>query len=112
MNRGFEPLLLLRNRLSLLGIVPQCRILHARIELVEPPQRLLPVERSSHQRQCGVDPVDMGLPFGTHRNFSNSLANRLVGALRRCVALYLGGGVQSASQSVSTPLGALPMRRP
>ena len=65
-DRGFETLLFLRDRLRLLGIVPQGRVFDARVQLVEFAQRALPVERPAHQRQRGFDPIDVGLPFGTH----------------------------------------------
>ena len=82
-DRGFETLLFLRDRLRLLGIVPQRGILDARVELVEPTQRLLPVERLAHQRKSGFDTVDMGLPFGTHRKFLRiCLASPLISAGR------------------------------
>ena len=66
----FEPAPLAHHFLGLLGIVPQRRVLDARVELVEPAQRAVPVERAAHQRQRGLDPVDMGLPFGTHGKVS------------------------------------------
>ena len=68
-DRGFEALLLLRDCLRLLGIVPQRRILHARVEFVEAAQSALPVERLADERKRGFDPLDMGLPFGTHGEF-------------------------------------------
>jgi hypothetical protein len=65
-DRRLEPAALAHDSSALLGIVPQRRILDARVELVEAAHRAVPVERAPHQRQRRLDPVDMGLPLGTH----------------------------------------------
>ena len=65
-DRAFEPAPLAHDVLGVLGIVPQRRVLDAGVELVEAAHRAVPVERAAHQRQRRLDPVDMGLPLGTH----------------------------------------------
>ncbi len=75
-DRLIEAAALLHDALRLLGIVPQFGILDARIELVEPAQRAIPVEETADQRQCGVDLIDMGLRFGAHLSVSGSLSCR------------------------------------
>ena len=65
-NRGLEPAAFAHHRFGALRIVPQLRILDPRVQLVEPAQRAIPVKELAHQRQCLVDPIDMGLPLGTH----------------------------------------------
>ena len=67
-HRGLERLLLAADRLRLLGIVPEVRVLHARIQLVQAAQRAVPVERQAHQRQRRFDPVDVSLGLGPHRS--------------------------------------------
>ena len=57
--------------LRFLGIIPEALILDARVELVEPAQRLIPVEEAAQQRERVVDRVDMGLRFGAHGKLQN-----------------------------------------
>ena len=61
-----EPSALAHHGFGLLGIVPQGRILDAGVELVQPPQRALPVERTADQFEGGVDAIDQGLRFCAH----------------------------------------------
>ncbi len=65
-DRGLKPAAFLHYRLGFLGIIPQLGILDPSIQLVEPAQRAVPVQELADEGQGGVDPVDMGLPFGTH----------------------------------------------
>jgi hypothetical protein len=49
-----------------LGVVPQRRILDARVQFVEPPKRAVPVEEPAKEVERGLYLVDMGLRFGAH----------------------------------------------
>ena len=49
-----------------LGIVPQGRILDARVQLVKAAQRAVPVERLAQQGKRGVDAVNILQRFGAH----------------------------------------------
>ena len=60
-DRCLESLLLAADRLRLLGVVPELRVLNPRIQLVEPAKGAFPVERQAHQRQRRIDPVDVSL---------------------------------------------------
>ncbi len=73
-DRAFQAPPFAHDLFGLFGIVPQGRILDACVELVETAHGTLPVERLPYQCQCGFDTVDMGLPFGTHRQFSRSVS--------------------------------------
>ncbi len=53
-------------RLRGLRVIPQRRILDARIQLVKAAQRAVPVKKAAHQRERFVNAVDMGLRFGAH----------------------------------------------
>ena len=75
-DRLVEPAALAHHLLRGLGIVPQRRVLDARVELVEPAQRAVPVEEAAQQRERVVDLVDMGLRFGAHGYFSRTSSRR------------------------------------
>ena len=66
-DRLVQPAALAHHVLRGLGIVPQRLVLDARVQLVEPAQRAVPVEEPAQQRERVVDRVDMGLRFGAHR---------------------------------------------
>src|SRR5690606_21060781 len=78
---AFQPAALAHHFLGALGIVPQRRILDARVELVEPAHGAVPVERAPHQRQRRLDPLDVGLPFGTHARSPSESRAPSAGAL-------------------------------
>jgi len=67
-DRLLQPATLAHHLLRRLGVIPQRRVLDLRVELVEPPQRAVPIEEAAKQRECGIDLVDMGLRFGAHGN--------------------------------------------
>ena len=85
-------------------VIPQCRIFHARVQLVETAQGLIPIERGFYQIQRGVDPVDSRLRVGTHCSFSKFL----VPAIRRYDALvkwcvHYPGFCQTRSKMLDCP---------
>src|SRR3546814_13669831 len=54
-HRLVEPATLAHHLLRRLGIVPQRRVLDLRIELVEPAQRAVPVEKAAYKREGGIE---------------------------------------------------------
>src|SRR5690606_858780 len=67
-DRTFEAAPFAHKFFRALGVVPESRILDTGVELVETAHRAVPVERAANQGQRSFDPIDMGLPFGTHGN--------------------------------------------
>ena len=65
-DRLVQPATLAHHLLRLPGIVPQRRILDAGVELVQPAQRAIPVQKAAEQGERGVDLIGMGLRFGAH----------------------------------------------
>jgi hypothetical protein len=61
-----QPPPLAHHLLRRLGVVPKRRVLHAVVQLVEPPQRALPVQETAHQRHRSLDTVNMILRFSAH----------------------------------------------
>src|SRR3954451_6471105 len=85
-DRMLEPLAFPHDFLRGLGIVPESRVFDLGVELVEPPDRAIPVDEPPEQRRRRIDLVDMSLRFGAHRKepleslFANS-------PIRACSAL-------------------------
>ena len=69
-NGGVQPRALAHHFLCLLLVVPQRRVLDARIQLVEPAQGAVPVQEAAQKVERGLDMVDMGLGFGAHGSIS------------------------------------------
>ena len=65
-DRRFKPATLTHHGLCFLGIVPQLGVFNPRVEFIKPAQCAIPVKELAHQGKRSFDPVDMGLPFGTH----------------------------------------------
>lgn len=63
---GVEPGALAHYLLRLFLVVPQARIFDARVQLIEPAQRAVPIEEAAQQVQRGIDTVTIGLRFGAH----------------------------------------------
>jgi hypothetical protein len=65
-DRLVEPAAFAHHVLRGLGVAPQARILDPVVELVQAPQRAVPVQEAAEQVEGGPDLVDMGLRFGAH----------------------------------------------
>ena len=65
-DRFIEATALLHQPLRLLRIVPQRRILDARVQLVQPADRAIPDEKAADEVERVVDRADVSLRFGAH----------------------------------------------